>query len=458
MSNAFQSFLQNEGILSQHSCPSTPQQNGVAERKNRHLLDVVRTLLLESSVPLRFWCEALSTAIHLINRLPSSTLHNVSPFYKLFGYSPSYFNLRTFGCVCFVHLAPHERHKLTNQSVKCAFLGYAINKKGYVCYDPQLRRIRVSRNVVFFENQFFFPSYVAPSSSSFSFMPQFLDFSHTMERFKPGLVYTRRRLPSGTLPDSAPILDFVPPPALDPVTSVLPLRWSTRSSKPPDWYGFFTPISLSTTLSSISIPSSYTQAMEHDCWKKAMQEELQALQENHTWDIVSCPPTVKPIGSKWVFSIKLRSDGSLDRYKARLVALGNRQEYGIDYEETFAPVAKMTTIRTILAIAASQSWPLHQMDVKNAFLHGDLKEEIYMKLPSVCFLLPLLMFGNFDVPCMGLNKLLGLGLRSFVLLCLSYPLRRVNMTILSSFTSLPPVSFSCWFMWMISLLRELIMS
>ena len=103
--------------------------------------------------------------------------------------------------------------------------------------------------------------------------------------------------------------------------------------------------------------------------------------QNHTWDIVPCPPTVKPIGSKWVFSLKLRSDGSLDRYKGRLVALGNKQEYGVDYEETFAPVAKMTTVRTILAIAASQSWRLHQMDVKNAFLHGNLQEEIYMKLP-----------------------------------------------------------------------------
>jgi hypothetical protein len=122
--------------------------------------------------------------------------------------------------------------------------------------------------------------------------------------------------------------------------------------------------------------------MEHECWQNAMQAELQALKENHTWNIVPCPPTVKPIGSKWVFSVKLRSDGSLDRYKARLVALGYKQEYGVDYEETFAPVAKMTTVRTILAIAASQSWPLHQMDVKNAFLHGDIQEEIYMKLPS----------------------------------------------------------------------------
>ena len=88
------------------------------------------------------------------------------------------------------------------------------------------------------------------------------------------------------------------------------------------------------------------------------------------------------LGVNGFFSVKLRSDGSLDRYKVHLVALGNKQEYGVDYEETFAPIAKMTMVRTILAIAASQSWRLHQMDVKNAFLHGDLQEEIYMKLPS----------------------------------------------------------------------------
>ncbi|CAL8997966.1 unnamed protein product [Prunus brigantina] len=122
--------------------------------------------------------------------------------------------------------------------------------------------------------------------------------------------------------------------------------------------------------------------MKHECWRKAVETELLALAENQTWDVVPCPSSVKPLGSKFVFSVKLRSDGSIDRYKARLVALGNKQEYGLDYDETFAPVAKMTTVRTILALAASQSWPLHQMDVKNAFLHGDLKEEVYLKLPS----------------------------------------------------------------------------
>ena len=191
-----------------------------------------------------------------------------------------------------------------------------------------------------------------------------------MERFKLGFVYERRsRHESGSTSFVSPSdLDLV----LDPAPASTTLRRSTRPSRPPNWYGFFSPVSLVATLSTISIPSCYKQAMEHECWQIAMQAELQALEENHTWDIVPCPPTVKPIGSKWVFSVKLRSDGSLDRYKARLVALGNKQEYGVDYEETFAPVSKMTTVRTILAIAASQSWRLHQMDVKNAFLHGDL--------------------------------------------------------------------------------------
>lgn len=111
-----------------------------------------------------------------------------------------------------------------------------------------------------------------------------------------------------------------------------------------------------------------------------MHEELDALKENDTWDIVSCPPIVKPIGCKWVYTVKLKPS-SLDHYRAQLVVLSNKQEYGVYYEETFAPLAKMTTVQTILAIAKSQSWPLYQMDVKNALFHGDLKEEVYMRLP-----------------------------------------------------------------------------
>ena len=144
MSHDFQSFLQQKGILSQRSYPYTPQQNGVAERKNRHLLDVVRTLMLESSVPPRFWVEALSTAVYLINHFPSPTLHFDSSYSRLFGVPPDYNSLHVFGCVCFVHLPPIERHKLAAQAVQCAFLGYSNSHKGFVCYDADANKLHIS--------------------------------------------------------------------------------------------------------------------------------------------------------------------------------------------------------------------------------------------------------------------------------------------------------------------------
>ncbi|WVZ70805.1 hypothetical protein U9M48_019442 [Paspalum notatum var. saurae] len=134
-------------------------------------------------------------------------------------------------------------------------------------------------------------------------------------------------------------------------------------------------------------------------WQLAMCEELAALDRTGTWDIVPLPPKAVPITSKWVFKIKTKSDGSIDRYKARLVARGFQQTQGRDYDETFAPVAHMTTVRTLIAVAATSSWTISQMDVKNAFLHGDLHEEVYMHPPLVLMLL-LDMSVDFGEPCM----------------------------------------------------------
>ena len=226
-----------------------------------------------------------------------------------------------------------------------------------------------------------------------SILPCFDELPPPPEQFKLGMVYTRRRL-TFPLHETDPSSKTIPTTSfeIDPSSKTVPEsspQRSARVSRPPNRYGFFH-TSFNATLSSISIhgPACFSEAIKYECWRKAMDEELRTLQDNHTWNVVPGPSNVKAIGCKWVYSIKLRSDGTLDWYKARLVALGNRQEYGVGCEETFAPVAKMTTMHTIISIVASQGWPLHQMDVKTAFLHGDFKKDIYMTPPLGLFSSP----------------------------------------------------------------------
>lgn len=140
--------------------------------------------------------------------------------------------------------------------------------------------------------------------------------------------------------------------------------------------------SISRRHSQFTEPTSYNEASKDPQWVEAMHNEIDALNRNKTWKIVTLPKGKRAIGSKWVYKVKLKSDGSLERYKARLVAKGYNQKIGIDFDETFSPVVKMTTIRCILSIAASNKWIIHQLDVNNAFLHGDLNEEVFMKMPE----------------------------------------------------------------------------
>jgi hypothetical protein len=129
---------------------------------------------------------------------------------------------------------------------------------------------------------------------------------------------------------------------------------------------------------AIAKPSNYQEASSITEWQLAMADELAALAHTGTWDIVPLPSHVVPITWKWVFKVKTKSDGSIERYKARHVVRGFQQTQGRDFDETFAPVAHMTTVRTLIVVAANSSWTISQMDAKNAFLHGDLHEEVYM--------------------------------------------------------------------------------
>ncbi|KAJ9562014.1 hypothetical protein OSB04_007174 [Centaurea solstitialis] len=370
------SFLKSQGTLSQYSCPGTSPQNGRAERKYRHILDTVRTLLVSAKCPERFWGEAAFTAVYTINRHPTPLLQNKSPYETLHGISPAYELLKVWGCACFVQLQPHERTKLEPRARVCLFLGYGIEHKGYRCWDPISKRLRISRHVTFWENVPFFTMPNAEICTAPTTTPFFTDPSSTFD------IPISPPIPSA-VPDS-PTTTYDPPP---PVPTPSPTPEAPAESTDPgpstsdavrrsdlvrqvpahlrDYHCY-------ATLLSNHEPTSYKEAASSSHWQKAIQEELRALAKAQTWDPVPLPSGKRPIGSKWVFKIKTNSDGSIDRYKARLMAKGFNQEYGIDYEETFAPVAHVTSVRNLLAIAATKRWPLFQMDVKNAFLNGDL--------------------------------------------------------------------------------------
>ena len=163
------------------------------------------------------------------------------------------------------------------------------------------------------------------------------------------------------------------------------LRRSTREKNPVNRYGYDEYMAyhyaFMMKVASVREPETLSEAAKDPRWVDGMNEEMEALCKNETWDLVPLPPNKKAIGCRWIYKVKYNADGSVNRFKAWLVAKGYAQMHVIEYEETFAPVAKMTTVRTVIALAAAKGWHLHQMDVKNAFLQGELEEEVYMIQP-----------------------------------------------------------------------------
>jgi hypothetical protein len=209
-----------------------------------------------------------------------------------------------------------------------------------------------------------FPELFPPSPEVSTSIPQTESSDHSS------------RSSSDETPHSSP-KSPAPAPSKDPAPATTLRRSSRVTSLPSHLRDFH----CYTTLTTLQEPHSYREASSNPLWQAAMTKELDALSKNRTWDLVDLPPDKSMVRCKWVFKIKTWSDGSIEQYKARLVAKGFTQEYGIDYEETIALVARLSTVRTLMAVAASHQWKLFQMDVKNAFLNGYLSEEVYMQPP-----------------------------------------------------------------------------
>lgn len=396
-SDEFFQYLKVSRIRRQFTCPNTPQQNGVAERKNRHLAEICRSMLHAKNVPPRFWAECMKTAVYVTNRLPQARLDFTSPYEKLWNVKPTVSHFKVFGCVCYVFVPDHLRSKFDKKAVRCIFVGYDNERKGWKCCDPTSGRCYTSRNVVFDEASSWWSSeaVLLPDSKEIEKRLQ----ERLEQQPETSEVHPTQEVLAEIEPQededraSSPVRDRSPwqtgvhhtspeearPSQLEEIgEEESPLRRSKRTRKPNPKYAN------AALVEDIGVkePNSFEEANQSKEWRKAMEEEMQALLQNETWDIVPKPKDVKPISCKWVYKLKVRPDGSIDRYKARLVARGFSQTYGLDYEETFSPVAKITTVRVLLALAANKSWRLWQMDVKNAFLHGELDREIYMEQPK----------------------------------------------------------------------------
>ncbi|KAJ9536396.1 hypothetical protein OSB04_un000431 [Centaurea solstitialis] len=406
----FREFCNSNGIVFRFSCPHTSPQNGKSERKIRSINNIVRTLLAHASIPPSFWPHALQHATYLLNILPNKQLQYCSPLKRLYQKTPTYSDLKVFGCLCYPLFPSSTLNKLQARSTPCVFLGHPSSQWGYKCFDLSARKIIISRHVMFDESTFPFARIHDTQPSSYSFLDDAMSpyvlqhmaptnsaspqphYSSTSPLGSPSPLSPTTHTPTTHLHgDTSSPPPMAHPPVdtssstvpLPPVEPLLPNPVSTRPVTRSQ-HGIFkpkVPFSLHTTGTRSPIPTNPVFALRDVNWKMAMDDEFDALIKNKTWELVPRPPNVNVIKSMWIFSHKERSNGSFKRHKARLVGDGKTQQVGIDCGETFSPVVKPATIRTVLSLALSKSWSIHQLDVKNAFLHGELKETVYMHQP-----------------------------------------------------------------------------
>ncbi|GJX59461.1 putative RNA-directed DNA polymerase [Tanacetum coccineum] len=325
----FDAYCREHGIQYQKTPPKIPQLNGLAEWMNRTLVERVRCLLSHAGLPASFWGEALNMAVH-----------------------------------AFVHIPKDKRSKLDVKSKPCMFLGYGQDEFGYMLYDPVQKRLVRSRDVVFEEDQ----TLKDIENAERETIPQHNDDLIDLD---PGAddvdAHEQPNLDEDVHPDDMP--------------PFLLLRRSTRDHHPSIRYSVHEYV----LLTDGGEPECYAETMEDEHkkeWFKAVEDEMNSLHENNTFELVKLPKGKRALKNKWVYKLKTEEHTSRPRYKARLVVKGFSHKRGIDFDEIFSPFVKMGSIRVVLSLAASLDLEVEQMDVKTAFLHGDQDKEIYMEQPE----------------------------------------------------------------------------
>ncbi|GJS94691.1 ribonuclease H-like domain, reverse transcriptase, RNA-dependent DNA polymerase [Tanacetum coccineum] len=378
-------------------------------------MSTTRCMMKGTEMPQDFWAEAVRHAIYILNSVPTKALEDITPYEAIKGKKPNLKDLKVFGCIAYAKVPSQHLTKLDDRSIRMVYLGNEHGSKAYRLFDPTTQRICVSRDVKFKENEKWdWSKYLGENTND---EPEWTDFRignleetsdhHNLEDHPDeednDFHYNDDDGYNSPLADSPTETLHTPPTRSPQINSLV-----TPDNSPPSYHQSdndsiqvtnspshfdHTPIRGYRTLSDIyenteelllaeDEPKNYKEASNDQKWIEAMKDELDSINRNNTWKLTSLPPGHKAIGLKWVFKTKRDADGKIIKHKARLVAKGYIQEHGIDFEEVFAPVARMETIRLLLAIAANNKWQVHHLDVKSAFLHGDLQEEVYVTQPE----------------------------------------------------------------------------
>ncbi|GJT44443.1 retrovirus-related pol polyprotein from transposon TNT 1-94 [Tanacetum coccineum] len=359
----FREFCNANGITHNFLAPRTPQSNGVVERKNRTLQEMSRTMLNEQSLPQKFWCNAVDTSTYILNRILIRAILGKTPYELLRGRKPTLDYFRVFGSKCFILNTKDYLTKFDPKSYEGVFLGYSQNSKAYIILNKHTRKVKESLNVTFDETP--------PPSKTSPLVDDDLDEEEAIK------VTEKKNLESDIVDETLEIDEIVniKESRNHPLENVIGnLNQRTLRSQAQNQSNFFC------FISTIE-PKNVNEALGDKSWIVAMQEELNQFIANDVWELVPQPRNMTIIGTKWVFRNKLDKNGVVSRNKARLVAQGYNQQEGIDYDETYAPVARLESIRILLAYACALDFKLFQMDVKSAFLNGFINEEVYVAQP-----------------------------------------------------------------------------
>ncbi|GJR79982.1 retrotransposon protein, putative, ty1-copia subclass [Tanacetum coccineum] len=353
LSQEFKDYLGKNGIVQHLTSPYTPQQNGVSERRNRTLLDMVRSMFNLTTLPLSFWDYALESVVRILNMVPIKKVDK-TPYEIWHGNVPNLSYLKVWDCEAYVKCDSAD--KLQHISVKCIFVGYPKETMGYYFYFTPENKVIVARYGDFLERDLI--------SQGFN-----------------GRVYDLEDDHMDTLPSENTSVIPVEPESLGPPPELIHVRRSERTTRAPNRLCLNMEVE-DDVVGDLGEPASYKAAMldpNKVIWQGAIDEEMNSMKVNEVCIEVDPPSNAKVVRSKWLFKKKTDIDGEVHTYKARLVAKGCTQTYGIDYKETFSPVADIRAIRILKAIAAYFDYEIWQMDVKTAFLNGRLDEDIYME-------------------------------------------------------------------------------